>query len=64
MVNTGLWRLEEARQQLQRVLELDDAYVEAHFNFGNLSYQEGEIDAALASWSKVIELDGQHAGAW
>ncbi len=64
MANARLGRLEEARQHFQRALELDDAYVEGHFIFGNLSYQDGEIYAALASWSKVVELDGQHAGAW
>ena len=36
----------------------------AHFNLGNVLYKEGEIPAALASWSKVVELNGQHAGAW
>ena len=56
VVNAGLWRLEEARLHLQRVLELDDAYVEAHFNFGNLSYKGGKLmrhmplGAKLSNW--------------
>ena len=39
-----------------RVLELDDAYVEAHFNFGNLSYKGGKLmrhmplGAKLSNW--------------
>jgi predicted TPR repeat methyltransferase len=50
-------RYDEARQALQRALELDPRAPAAHLNLGRVHYDEGRFPAALGCFEKAVELD-------
>lgn len=56
-------RLDEARRQFDRALELDPKYVEALIEKANLLLAEQDYAQSLEQWEKVLALDPLHAQA-
>ena len=59
-----LGRYDEAIQNYDRVLELDDKYVYAWNGKGSALYNLGKYKEAIHLYDKAIEIDGKHASAW
>jgi len=55
-------RLEEAQPLLEQTLELDPLHGGAFIARGDLQRQQGEIEAALASYRQAIEVDPYRTG--
>lgn len=53
----------EAEAAFLTALDLDPGFVDARYNLGVLYNNFGEYDAATRSWSEVLRLDPNHAGA-
>lgn len=60
----GLERRELARTDFEAALELAPAYAPALTNLGNLAFDEGRIDAAIARYESAIAADGDYAIAF
>jgi tetratricopeptide (TPR) repeat protein len=56
-------KLDQAEQHLYMATALDDKYLEAFFNLGNLKTQKGEHQAAAIAFSRVLALQPDDAGA-
>ncbi|SBO44985.1 tetratricopeptide repeat protein [Cyanobium sp. NIES-981] len=57
----GRWQ--EALDLLETALSLDPAYAAAHFNRGNVQRVRGDLDAAVASYRRALELQADFPGA-
>ena len=55
--------MEEARARLSAALALRDDLPEAHFNFGHILHEMGQIDAAMSAYHKAIALRPTYAEA-
>jgi tetratricopeptide (TPR) repeat protein len=64
MAYLNLLRYPEARQALDRSLQLNPSFAEAQFQMGLLAGQEGNRQDARQHWQKAVELQPQHAQAW
>ncbi len=53
----------EAKRQLRRAIEIQDDFVQAHFNLARFSLEDGEGERALGSLRRVIEIDPMHTDA-
>lgn len=56
-----LGRVQEARWWLRHSLVVDPNYEESHFNLGHVLEQEGDIEAAIESYRRAVELDRDYA---
>ncbi|KAL5484578.1 hypothetical protein EMCRGX_G021103 [Ephydatia muelleri] len=54
-------RLDEARLQYQRSLELDPDYGEIYFNYGNLLYDTGNLSEAAIYFERAIKFPYMYA---
>jgi superkiller protein 3 len=59
----NLLRYPEARQALERSLQLKPDLAEAEFQSGLLASQEGRRQDAVQHWQRAVELQPQHAQA-
>ncbi len=59
----NLLRYPDARQALERSLQLDPNLAEAQFQMGLLAGQEGNRQDARQHWEKAVELQPRHAQA-
>ena len=59
----NLLRYPEARQALERSLQLNPSLAEAEFQRGLLAGQEGNRQEAKQRWQKAVELQPRHAQA-
>lgn len=67
MLGTTLMKLEQpklAMPYLQRAAELNDADVEARFQYAMCLANEGMLDEAITEFSNVTERDPSHADAF
>jgi TolB-like protein/Flp pilus assembly protein TadD len=53
----ALGRLEEARAEMQRALELDPLLLIANVNLGRIDYYDGRYDQAIKQYQRALELD-------
>jgi tetratricopeptide (TPR) repeat protein len=60
-VLTKLERWDEALAAYRRALQLDPKLDTAWFNAGYILLQQGQCEAAMADFAKVVELDSPHA---
>ncbi len=56
-------QLDAAAAELERALQLDPAYADAHNNLGETRWDQGLPDAAVASYRAALALDADHAEA-
>jgi tetratricopeptide (TPR) repeat protein len=56
-------RLDEAVEQLQKALELNPSFAEAHYNLGHVLVQKGQMDEAIAQYQKALELNPDYPDA-
>jgi tetratricopeptide (TPR) repeat protein len=55
--------IDEAIAQLQRVVEMDPNYAEAHYNLGIDFSRKGQIDDAVAQFQQALDLNPNYAEA-
>jgi tetratricopeptide (TPR) repeat protein len=63
MAYLNLLRYPDARQALERSLQIQPDLAESEFQLGTLSSQEGNRQDAVQRWKRVIELQPHHAQA-
>jgi tetratricopeptide (TPR) repeat protein len=63
MAYLNLLRYPDARQALERSLQLNPSLAEAEFQLGLLAGQEGNRQEAKQHWQKAVELQPHHAQA-
>src|SRR5947209_8337738 len=63
MAYLGLLRYEDARQALERSLQLTSDLAEADYQLGLLFAQQGSRQEAIEKWQKTVELQPDHAQA-
>jgi len=61
LVRTG--RIEEAITDLEKAVELQPNYADAHYNLGSVLLQNGEIDRAIAQWRTTLSINPNDGGA-
>jgi tetratricopeptide (TPR) repeat protein len=59
----NLLRYREAREALERSLQIQPDLAESEFQLGMLSSQEGNREDAVQRWKKTVELQPRHAQA-
>jgi len=60
----SLWRggkVPEARAEFERALALDSNYVDAHVDFGNLLYEQNDLEAAKSHYVTALRLAPKRA---
>ena len=55
--------LEEAKAHLQKALQIQPDFADAHNNLGNLLLQQGQVDEAIAHFQKALQLQPDFADA-
>ena len=48
-----------AKESLDKALAIDSDYADAHYNLGQLHFEDGAYDLALACWERYLALDPQ-----
>lgn len=48
---------------LEKAIQLQPDYADAHYNLGSVLLQKGEIDQAVAQWRTTLSLNPNDAGA-
>ncbi|KPJ87612.1 MAG: hypothetical protein AMS17_08060 [Spirochaetes bacterium DG_61] len=56
-------RYERARENLQRVFELNENSADAHYLYGNIFEKEGDLISARKEWRLALKIDPKHIGA-
>ena len=56
-----LWKLEEAKNYVEKALELDPEFVEAYNNLGNIQKAHGNLKDAKVCYDKALHIDPNNA---
>lgn len=56
-------RLDEAKDLLEKALELDPDYEEAHYNLGVVLFHEGDLESAQPRLERALAIDPEYASA-
>jgi tetratricopeptide (TPR) repeat protein len=63
MAYLNLLRYTDARQALERSLQINPSLAEAEYQLGQLAGQQGSRQEAIQHWKKAVELQPHHAQA-
>jgi tetratricopeptide (TPR) repeat protein len=63
MAYLSLLRYADARQALERSLQLNPSLAEGHYQLGLLAGQQGSRQEAIEHWQKAVDLQPHHAQA-
>jgi len=56
-------RYEQAKENLNKVIELNENSAYAHYWFGNIYEKEGDLISARKEWRLALKMDPKHIGA-
>ena len=60
----GLQRHEDAHADFETALELNPSFAPAIANLGNLLFETGDLDGAIATYERAIACDAEYAVAY
>jgi putative PEP-CTERM system TPR-repeat lipoprotein len=59
----GLKKRQEARQQFEKALKVDNKFAPAAINLAKMDEQDGKVDRAIKRYKNILKQHPEHAGA-